>query len=127
MSTRSIKKHTALGRTGQNDRQVKRLGDGGVGHDVVLECRVVPVAGDREETLLDIEDEQEGVILVETLPRHGYSSSVSGSATRELGSHTLFRAEDGRSWENQHGGGDDGAQEVHIGGASEVSVEDAML
>lgn len=61
---------SSISRRGQDDGNVKDLADSSMSHDVVLVETWVPVPGNMVEADLDVQNEENGVVLVDTLPRN---------------------------------------------------------
>ena len=63
--------HTPLSRGGEDGGEVEDLAQLGVGQDVLLVDRGVLVTDEVEETLLVVNDEEDGLVLVKTLVLEG--------------------------------------------------------
>lgn len=106
------KSHTVLGGGGQDDGEVEDLGQRGVGeHGVAVEGGV-EVAGKVEEALLHVDDEQHGVVLVQSLPGDGFAVRLAGLPVVRDGGELTISA--GNSGEERRDGESHG--ELHFDG-----------
>lgn len=76
---------TGIGRGGHDNRQVKGLAQGGVGKSLLLVESGIKVAGELVETLLDIDNEQESVILHKSLIVELCVNTTMSAFERRLG------------------------------------------
>lgn len=78
---------TSLGGRGDDGRNVKDLAQSSVGQDVLLVQSRVKVACQLVQTDLDVENDQDGVILVETLKGERCFGHVSYSVSARRTAH----------------------------------------
>lgn len=114
---------TLLGGRGHHDGEVEELAELGVREDVLAVEGGVPVAGDLVEADLEVEDEEEGVVLVEALPWDGFGVLVVllTKLVKGIATVTADGVEEGHARE------EDAGSELHLGRLFAAQTLFAML